>query len=120
MRVVVVDDERPCLEELVYLISKQENAEIAGTFTDPTKVLESFNDLQPDIVFLDLVMPHINGIELAREIIKLSPEVKIVFVTAYKRELAHLISSPFSDYLLKPVSEDKLQKVLLNCKTKEI
>lgn len=51
MRILVVDDERPCLKELVYMLSKQENIEIAGEFTNPLEALEAWEGLKPDAAF---------------------------------------------------------------------
>lgn len=112
LRVLVVDDEKPCLDELVYLLSKQENVEIAGAFTSSTDVLEAFSDLKADAAFLDLSMPHMSGTELAGKILAQSPDLKIVFVTVYAKELAKLRNSPAFGSLLKPVSEARLQKLL--------
>lgn len=112
MRILVVDDERPCLDELVYMLSKQENIEIAGAFTSPLEALEASADLQPDAAFLDLSIPHMGGAELARKLVAQSPGLKIVFVTAYGKELANLSDSPAFGSILKPVIEAKLRQVL--------
>lgn len=112
MRVLVVDDEKPCLDELVYMLSKQENVEIAGAFTSPLKALEASADLELDAAFLDLCMPRLNGAELARRMLSHSPGLKVVFVTAYAKELANFKDSPAIGSILKPVSEVKLQELL--------
>lgn len=112
MRILVVDDEKPCLDELVYMLSKQENMEIAGAFTSPLKALEASAGLKPDAAFLDLSMPHLSGAELAREMLVRSPGLKVVFVTAYAKELAKLRDSPAIGSIQKPVSEAKLQELL--------
>lgn len=112
MRILVVDDERPCLDELVYLLSKQGNVEIAGAYVDPLAALEESADLKPDAAFLDLSMPHVNGAELARKMLAHSPSMKIVFVTAYGKELQKLKGNPAVGSILKPVSESKLTELL--------
>ncbi len=112
MRVLVVDDERPCLDELVYMLSKQENVEIAGAFTSPLKALEALADLKPDTVFLDLSMPHMNGAELLEKMLAQMPDLKIVFVTAYGKELAKLREISAVGSLLKPMSEAKLRELI--------
>lgn len=109
MRILVVDDERPCLDELVYLLSKQENVIIAGMFTDPLESLKAAADLKPDAAFLDLSMPHMSGAELAKKMLAENPGLKIVFVTAYAKELAKLKDNPAIGSLLKPVSAIRLQ-----------
>lgn len=112
MRILVVDDEKPCLDELVYMLSKQENVEIAGAFTSPLKALEASVGLKPDAAFLDLSMPHLNGAELAKGMLANIPGLKVVFVTSYGKELAKLRDNPASGCLLKPVSEARLQELL--------
>lgn len=112
MRVLVVDDEKPCLDELVYMLSKQENVEIVGVFTSPLEALEASGGLNPDVAFLDLSMPRLNGAKLAKRMLVHSPGLKVVFVTAYAKELAKLKDNPASGSLLKPVSKAKLQKLL--------
>ena len=112
MRILVVDDERPCLNELVYMLSKQENVEISGAFTSPLEALEVSGNLKPDAAFLDLSMPHMGGAELAKELLAHNPGLKVVFVTAYAKELAGLRDNPAIGSLLKPISEVKLREVI--------
>lgn len=118
LRVLVVDDERPCLDELVYMLSKQENVEIAGAFTSPLKALEALAHLKPDTAFLDLSMPHMNGAELVEKMLAQMPDLKIVFVTAYGKELAKLREISVVGSLLKPMSEAKLRELLRQIVTK--
>ena len=112
LRVFVVDDEKPCLDELVYLLEKQEGMEIAGAFTNPVKALEVLTDLNPDVAFIDLLMPRLNGAELASRMHANNPALKIVFVTAYAKELAKLGDRTASGSLLKPVNETKLHALM--------
>lgn len=112
LRIMVVDDEKPSLDELVYMLSKQENVKIVGAFTSPLEALEASADLKPDAVFLDLSMPHINGAELAKEMRARIPGLKVVFVTAYAKELAKLRDNPAFGSLLKPVSEARMHELL--------
>jgi len=112
LRVLVVDDEKPCLDELVYMLSGQENVEIAGAFTSPQEALRTSAALNPEVAFLDLIMPNLKGVELATKLLELNPALKIVFVTAYGKELARIRNSPAVCCLLKPVSRLKLQEFL--------
>lgn len=112
LRILVVDDEKPSLDELVYMLSKQENVKIAGAFTSPLEALEVSADLKSDAVFLDLSMPHMNGAELAKGMLARSPDLKVVFVTAYSKELAKLRDNPALGSLLKPVGEARLRELL--------
>nr|WP_303740650.1 response regulator [Lutispora saccharofermentans] len=112
MRVLVVDDEKPCLDELVYILSGQENIEIVGAFTSPREALQASATLNPGVAFIDLIMPNLNGAKLATELLERNPALKIVFVTAYRKELARIRNSPAVFSLLKPISRLKLQEFL--------
>ncbi len=112
MRVLVVDDEKPCLDEFVYILSNQGNVEIAGAFTSSLEALEASPKLDFDVAFLDICMPHLNGAELAGRLLENNPYLKVVYVTAYTKELIKLRDSPVFGSLLKPVSDAKLRDLL--------
>lgn len=112
VRILVVDDEKPCLDELVYLLSRQDGVILAGAFTDPVEAMTASADLMPDAAFLDLSMPRMNGADLAKKMIESSPGLKVAFVTAHAKELAKLGENPALGSLLKPVSEARLQLLL--------
>ena len=119
MRILVVDDERPCLDELVYLLSKESNVEVVGAFTSSQDALRESLDLNFDLAFLDLSMPHIDGAELASKLQARSPSLQIVFVTAYAKELAKLRNNPSHGSILKPVSETKIHHLIKNLENNE-
>lgn len=114
MRVIVVDDEKPCLDEMVYLLSEQKGMDIVGAYTNPADALETLTELQPDAAFVDLLMPRLNGVELAAHMHALRPALKIMFVTAYAKEIAKIGLKQAAGSLLKPVSRAKLQELLLH------
>ncbi len=87
MRVMVVDDEQPCLDDIIYMLSFHTDVEIAGAFTKPLEALEAAPDIRPDALFLDLCMSKMTGAELAKKILAQIPTARIVFVTAYAKEL---------------------------------
>jgi DNA-binding LytR/AlgR family response regulator len=112
MRVMIVDDERPCLEDMIYMLSGYDDVDIAGAFTKPLEALEAAPGLKPDALFLDLSMPGMNGAELARRLLAMLPAAKLVFVTAYARELAGVKNLPVFGSLLKPVRDEQLGALL--------
>ncbi len=112
MRVLVVDDEEPCLEELIYLLSREQNIEIVGGFTNPLEALTASEALKPEVAFLDLSMPHLNGAELALKIQARCPGIKIIFVTSYAKELEKIKDNPSNGSILKPVSKAKIHNLL--------
>jgi two-component SAPR family response regulator len=108
----VVDDEEHCLEELIYLLSREQNVEIVGAFTNPLEALTASAALKPDVAFLDLSMPHLGGAELARKMQACCPDLKVVFITSYAKELEKIKAAPSNGSILKPVSKPKLYNLL--------
>lgn len=111
-RCLVVDDERPAREELIYILKDIEGIEVIGQASHGKEALELIEKLQPDIVFLDIQMPEMNGMEVARRLINKEYIPKIIFVTAYDQFAVEAFEVNAMDYLLKPISEDRLKQRL--------
>ena len=109
MRAMIVDDEAPALGELIYLLSRYGAVEIAGAFTASASAVQS---IRPDVFFLDLSMPRMNGAELAQKILAQIPTARIVFVTAFAKELEGVKGIPAFGSLLKPVNSAKLDELI--------
>ena len=114
MKCVIVDDEFPAREELKYFVEKFPGAELLQEFGDS---LDAFDYLQEhaaevDTLFLDIDMPELNGLNLGKVIRKLNPGMKIVFVTAYREYAVDAFEIQAFDYLLKPYSESRIEKLL--------
>jgi two-component system LytT family response regulator len=112
LRVMLVDDEQPSLDELAFLLAQHADMEVVGAYLSPFDALAAANDAQPDVVFLDLVMPRMAGAELAARLSSLCAGVRIVFVTAYAQRLAADPAPLAARCLLKPVSATRLSEVL--------
>ena len=108
----MVDDNPVCIEELEYLLGNIPRIEVLSVFTDPSQVLLSLRDDQPHLVFLDIEMPGISGLELADEIRAFSSAIAIIFVTAYNEYAIQAIKKSAHDYLLKPVDHAELTETL--------
>lgn len=108
-RVILIDDEKPALDELTYLLSDYDNYEVIGKFTDPIIGLDAIRDLTPDVVFLDISMPSMNGFQVAEAMLKLDDCPVIVFATAYDEYAIKAFEINATDYLLKPVMTDRLK-----------
>jgi two-component system, LytTR family, response regulator len=112
LQVMLVDDEQPCLDELEYLLDRHEDIEITGMFINPLRALSVALRREPDVIFLDINMAQMNGIELAEKIRSLNDKVQIVFVTAHTKLFKEAKRVGSHAFLLKPVSKAKLKAVL--------
>ena len=107
---VLVDDMRPALRELEFLLKEFPEISITGIYTDPLTAIEKIGEQKPQAVFLDINMPQLRGIDAASRILDLSPDTDIVFVTAYDEYAVEAFEVHALDYLLKPVSPERLKK----------
>lgn len=112
IRVITIDDEEPALEEINYVLNKNENVEIVGSFYDPLEALTKVEILKPDAVFLDIEMPEINGFSAAKEILKINSDISIIFATAFDQYAVEAFELNALDYIMKPVSEERIHLTL--------
>jgi len=105
MRAVVADDEELARRRLVRLIQSLGSIEVVGEATDGNDALAQVRSLQPDVLFLDVRMPELDGIELATRNVMLP---SIVFTTAYDEFAVHAFEVEAVDYLLKPITAERL------------
>ena len=114
LRCLIVDDEMPARQELLYILSGIEGVEVAGEASHGIEALELIKKLRPDIVFLDIQMPQMSGIDVARKLLHEDYKPIIIFVTAYDQFAIEAFEVNAIDYLLKPISEERLEKRLEN------
>ena len=110
MRAIIIDDEKMALELLGILLSKFNEVELVGSYCNPMQALVGLPSLKVDVVFLDIEMGDIYGIEFAEKLLLLQEDLEIVFVTAYSQYAVDAFELNVIDYLLKPISEERLQK----------
>ena len=104
LRCFVVDDEPLAVKMLENFISRTPYLEMEASFTDPVAALEAIRDRQPQLVFLDIQMPDLNGMELSRMI----PDgTRIIFTTAFKQYAFDSYEVSALDFLLKPIRFQK-------------
>ncbi|HWP96130.1 MAG TPA: response regulator [Syntrophomonadaceae bacterium] len=109
---MIVDDEKPCLDELEYLLLKHNDIVITGAFTNPLEALAAAESSMPDAIFLDIGMPHVSGIEFAKRVYGYDETVQLVFVTAYTKLLTEVKKVWPFESILKPVSGTKLNIIV--------
>ncbi|HKF42885.1 MAG TPA: response regulator [Thermoanaerobaculia bacterium] len=117
MRVLIVDDEPPAREWLRELLSGQPDVEVLGECESGREAIEAIERTRPELVFLDVQMPGLDGFEVLREI---RPECMpaVVFVTAHDRHALRAFDSQALDYLLKPFDAERLERALARARTR--
>lgn len=108
IRVVLVDDEQPALDELAFLLADYDQIEIKAAFTQPSHALEYVLMHDIDCVFTDISMPQIDGFQLAEALMRLRQPPAIVFATAFDEYAIKAFEINAIDYLLKPITKDRL------------
>ncbi len=109
MKVIIIDDEQPALDELKYYLSKRKDMEAIDAFTESVPAIEKAKKMNYDAAFLDIDMPVINGLNVARELMESNSNIKIVFITAYNDYAVKAFELNALDYLLKPIDKNRLE-----------
>ncbi|AGH80913.1 two component transcriptional regulator [Psychromonas sp. CNPT3] len=109
---LIVEDEYLAQEELIYLIEKHSQIKIKACFEDGLEAFKFLQTQRVDIVFLDINIPSIDGMLLAKNIHQFSQKPQIVFTTACKDFAVDAFALEAFDYLLKPLSEQRVMGVL--------
>ena len=111
IKTLVVDDEKHARERLNQVLSKYSDVEILKLCCDGAEAIEAINSLEPDLVFLDIEMPQVDGFEVISKIS--TPKLPIiVFVTAFSKYAVKAFEVNAHDYIHKPVREERLQVAL--------
>lgn len=112
MKAIIVDDEFLAREELKYFIQNYSKINIVSEFSDGIEVLKFIQNNEIDIIFLDINIPSLDGVLLAKSIIKFTKKPYIVFITAYKEHAVEAFEVEAFDYILKPYSESRIVSML--------
>lgn len=109
MKVLLVDDEKLQLLRLQNVVEEVLKSAEIFAFTNPLEALEECKDKKIDIAFLDIEMPKINGVKLAKKLKESNPLINIIFVTAYSEYAIDAYNLRASGYITKPVNVDKVK-----------
>ena len=112
MKAIIVEDEFPAREELKYFIKNFSKIEILNEFDNGVEVLKFIQENIVDVIFLDINIPLLDGMLLARTINNFKFKPKIVFITAYKEHAVDAFELEAFDYILKPYSDDRIISML--------
>ncbi len=111
-RVLIVDDEAPARDRLKRLLAEIDDCECVGEAADGREALEACTKLEPGIVLLDVRMPGLNGMEVARHLVTLERPPAVIFTTAYDQYALEAFETLAVGYLLKPIRKEKLARAL--------
>ena len=112
LRVMVVDDEPLAVERLQLLLARLEGVTVAGTANDGEATLRIAEAVAPDVVLLDIAMPGMDGIDVARALSRSAVDPAVVFVTAFDNFAVAAFDVAAIDYLMKPVQAERLERAL--------
>jgi len=113
LRVMVVDDEQPARDELCYQLGRLDDVEMVAQAGNGLEALAAADRHEPDLVFLDIQMPGLNGFEVARRLLEYpKPTPVLVFVTAFDEHAIEAFEVNAVDYLLKPVDAGRLSEAI--------
>lgn len=112
LKALIVDDEYPARQELRFALSSFDNVEIVGEATNAQEALALIKALDYQVLFLDISMPGMSGLELGTSIQELSKQPQVIFITAYDEYAVQAFEVNAADYLLKPVETARLKKAL--------
>jgi DNA-binding LytR/AlgR family response regulator len=108
----VVDDEPPVLDELAFLLRRDDRIGDVLTSDSATEALRLLHDRDFDAVFLDIAMPGLDGLELARVLARFRDPPAVVFVTAHDEHAVAAFEVNAVDYVLKPVRDERLEEAV--------
>ncbi|TVQ30461.1 MAG: DNA-binding response regulator [Wenzhouxiangella sp.] len=109
---LLVDDEPPALRRMRRLIDEIDGCDVLGLCSESNQVVPACRELEPDVVFLDVEMPGLGGLELARTLGQLDRPPAVVFVTAFERYAVQAFDLEAVDFLVKPVRRERLVRAL--------
>jgi len=115
LTVLVVDDEAPARNEVAWLLDQDDRVSRVLTAASGTAALAALEREQVDVVFSDISMPGLDGMQLARVIRRFTERPQVVFVTAHDRHAVDAFDLDAVDYLMKPVRPERIGEAVRRC-----
>ncbi len=112
MRTLIVDDEPLAVERIQVICAELPAIRVVGTASDGAAALRLAEKLEPDLVLLDMTMPELDGLGVARKLAENEEPPAVIFVTAHDHFAVEAFDLDAIDYVLKPVSADRLERAI--------
>lgn len=112
LRTLIVDDEPLAIERMQVLCAELDGLSVVGTANDGKSALRLAEKLAPDLLLLDMTMPGMDGLAVAREAAKFDAPPAVIFVTAHEDFAVEAFDIDAVDYVLKPVASDRLARAI--------
>jgi two-component system LytT family response regulator len=117
LRALVVDDEPLARQTLRSLLEREEDVEVVGECGDGPAAVVALRERKPDLLFLDIQMPELDGFEVLREVRDLQVPA-VVFVTAFGQHAVQAFDEEATDYLVKPFDDERFNRALERARTR--
>ncbi|MXO86869.1 response regulator [Altererythrobacter aurantiacus] len=112
LRTLIVDDEPLAVERMQVICAKIDQLAVVGTASDGAAALRLVDALKPDLILLDMTMPEVDGLSVARKLSKKAERPAVVFVTAHDEYAVDAFDLEAVDYVLKPVKAERLDRAI--------
>lgn len=112
IKCIIVEDEWYNLEEISRLIQNTGIIKVKKKYQNPLKALDEILDVCPQVAFIDIEMPEIDGITLAERLLEKNPEIIIVFITAFNQYAVQAFELNALDYIMKPINVERFNKMI--------
>ncbi len=112
LETLIVDDEPLAVERMQVICSKIAELQVVGTASDGAQALRLVDALKPDLILLDMTMPEVDGMSVAKSLAKKAERPAVVFVTAHDNYAVEAFDLDAVDYVLKPVKPERLERAV--------
>jgi len=112
LKIIIAEDDPAMRLVLKQVLNEIPNVEIIGEAENGKQLIQMTKELKPDVIFVDVDMPEVNGVEAARVIFEHNPRVAIIFVTAYDNYMQEAFQVYAFDYLIKPFDLERINQTV--------
>ncbi|MXP28052.1 response regulator [Porphyrobacter algicida] len=112
LKTLIVDDEPLAIERMQVVCAKLDDVQVVGTASDGAAALRLVGALKPDLLLLDLTMPEVDGLSVARQLAGKEHKPAVIFVTAHDNHAVEAFDLDAVDYVLKPVERGRLERAI--------